>query len=98
MNDLMHWRTEGEFEDEIAIEILAGPDEDAETVCEVEPFTGDWTEKEVARVHLMTSAPELFNALRMAEALVTRLVGAADHYSDELLKMRRAIAHAEGRA
>ncbi len=32
-------------------------------IAEIEPFTGEWTDEEIRRVHLQAAAPELRDAL-----------------------------------
>ena len=60
------WRIDGQFDAEVSVEIFSGEI----LVCEIGPFLEDWHETEIANTRLMAAAPDLLDALRVAESFV----------------------------
>lgn len=56
------WKISGEFADDSMVLIF---DADGNVVCEIEPFTEEWTVGEVFKTHLIAAAPELLEALKL---------------------------------
>lgn len=104
------WRIEGQFDDDVTVEIRSADDR---LVCEIEPFTGEWTEEEIANARLIAGAAERYTALKAHQALdnhwgnCDQCAGTAlapeacekcfPFADDARLKMRAAIAKTEGR-
>ncbi len=85
------WHIEGQFDAEVSVEIKAS---DGRLVAEIEPFVENWTDAEVANVHLIAAAPELYEALR---SLTTEAIIAPGKRTGVLLgKAETALAKARG--
>ena len=69
----MSWTIEGQFDDEIGVIIL---DERGLRICEVEPYTEEWTEEEISTVRLIVAAPDLAEGLKAAGDAIVSLVAA----------------------
>lgn len=73
MEDFQGWRIDGEFEADIAIEIVLDvPGDAAPTVCELEPMDGDWTHEEITRALLISAAPKMLRAIRLVSEAIAQ--------------------------
>lgn len=59
------WEIEGQFDDELGVEIVNRGEE--RYICEVAPFTEEWTDEEIANAHLIAAAPDLLEACKAAK-------------------------------
>lgn len=70
-------------------------DADGNVVCEIEPFTEEWTVGEVFKTHLIAAAPELLDACQTIERILVNRVRQLPDPKEMIRILRAAIEKAE---
>lgn len=102
------WWIHGQFDGECSVEILSGDPTNhmnALTVFEVEPFGEDWTEEEIAHVHIASASLDLLKAAKdkLADCKLNGECADAalkpgEYCSEGCAALAAAVAKAEGRS